>query len=516
MEDKFDKQGKEDQLSSLKVFHKFENPDVNKMSMSEKIQYWMGSEVTVTETEKLISISTKDVKRPIYDQFDIFVKGSVADGKNNIVEVDDSHIILSKGSNLMMGKLTGAYKEKQKLYIGYDQNKDGAELKHALNAPLSGHPETVPYNNKLKVESQDILFSNIDKKDIYAEYFNKAKAKCIEATNKVQKEKYAYNGYCADLITEITNYSRTGKNTEAAWNDLLGSFNQLMKRVGADQLATKKEDSRSQIVNQMLNTIAYSIKAWNLNVANPNVGKEKPAKGTLLPKNITELINRKGAISAFKNGGFDLADNTFDTLHDTVKNETLYKQVRYPNAIAVVAYYRNIGPKQPMNMTALTGFDGVTLAHSSKNSEIFKDNVVDAKTQQKIIETLLANPQEFAAYKERIITMLKDKKIDTSAMNDEMYIKLINGEKVNGITLNKTFFKAFNGPCVNEALVMNLLGIHVETYELPKEGDVLVGALNTENYQRTHSTNIGVGGAYGQRLFKNGEGKSVPGAGTGA
>jgi hypothetical protein len=83
------------------------------------------------------------------------------------------------------------------------------------------------------------------------------------------------------------------------------------------------------------------------------------------------------------------------------------------------------------------------------------------------------------------------------------------------VTLNKEFFKAFNGPCFNEAIVMNLLGIHIDEYTITegKPADIYVGMEFTENYQNARTTNIGIGTMYGNKPnqpLKPGTGHSNP------
>ena len=261
----------------------------------------------------------------------------------------------------------------------------------------------------------------------------------------------------------------------------------------------------------MLNTIAYSIKAWNLNGANPENGKEK-GKDMILPKNITELVNRKGAIAAFNTGGYGLSENAFNNLYATAKNEASYTQKSYPNAFAAVSYYRSVGPNKPMNMTSTTGFNAVTLAHNSKNS-LMKDNGMETLGKQMLIENLVTSPLEFAVFTQKVNAMLTAKNVDTTTFTPDMYEDLLNGKTVNNVTLTMEFFKAFNGPCVNEALVLNLLGLHLDKTTSSEEttGDIYIGSENTENYQRIHAVQVGVGTMIGKRQFENGPPVSNPG-----
>jgi hypothetical protein len=105
--------------------------------------------------------------------------------------------------------------------------------------------------------------------------------------------------------------------------------------------------------------------------------------------------------------------------------------VKYPNAIAAVAYYRNVAPNTPMNVTSMAGLDAVTLGHSNKSGELFKDTDVGYYVENKLIENVIFNDNEFEAYKERVIDMLKQAKVDVSKFADADYINLLKGEKVN-------------------------------------------------------------------------------------
>lgn len=161
----------------------------------------------------------------------------------------------------------------------------------------------------------------------------------------------------------------------------------------------------------------------------------------------------------------------------------VYKEVAYPNAIAIISYYRNIGPKTPMNTVALTGFESIKLAHD-KNNKRFEAKMDNTQTEELMVQDLMETPSEFALYKEKVAKMLTLNKVDASAFTDAMYKQLLQGEKVNGVTLDKEFFKAFNGPCFNEALVMNLIGLHIE---MPTTGTIYVGMNYTDNYQSANS-----------------------------
>lgn len=521
--DKFDAQAKEQRLAGFAGYQKFDNADVAKLSAAEKIAYRLGAAYDVTDDGKLITIKQReDSKYPIYDTLDIFVKDE------SLVKVGENEITFSKGSNIMMGKLIDSYKSKQKLYIGYDE-ADAAVRKQPLNQGINGAPETVvtkettkeiiKEKTTFKIEAQDIIFDIKEGSLTYAEYFANAKFKCIDATKQVDAKKYVYNQFCADLINEITIFSNTKNATEADWNNLVGSFNQLMTNIGAETLPVKAGDPQKEIANQMLNTLAYSVKAWNLNIANSNRINSKT-----LPKDIPTLLNRKGAIAAFKKNGYEVTDGTFTGLYAAAKNEKLYKQVSYPNALAVVAYYRNIAPKTPMNVTGVTGFGGVNLAHGAASEKLMSDTGVDAKLQTRIIDAVLSSPQEFAAFKQKLTTMLTAKKIDVATLTDEDYKALLRGEKVARITLNKEFFKALNGPCVNEALVMNLLGIHIDGYEIPgetekeittekpREGNIYVGMESIDTYQTANSFNVGIGTVIGNDRWPKPGNPNNPGA----
>lgn len=89
--DKFDKQAKEQRLSSFAGFEKFDNADVANMSYAEKIAYWLGDKAEVAEIDGLITIRQKGrAANPIYDQFDVFVNDK------SLVKVTDNAITISK------------------------------------------------------------------------------------------------------------------------------------------------------------------------------------------------------------------------------------------------------------------------------------------------------------------------------------------------------------------------------------------------------------------------------------
>lgn len=511
--DKFDAQAKEQRLAGFAGYQKFDNADVNNLSAADKIAYRLGAAYRVKEEGNLITIAQReDAPYAIYDTLDLYVKDE------SLVKVTENEITFSKGSNIMMGKLIDSYKSKQKLYIGYDE-ADAAVRKQPLNQAINGAPEKVtvketivkPKVNKIKVEAQDLTFDIREGSLMYVEYFANTKFKCIDATKQVQKKKYEYNRFCADLINEISIFSNKPNASEEDWNNLVGSFNQLMKSIGAAELgkegglmAAIPDSQRAEIASQMLNTIAYGAKAWNLNVANDKrIIDEKKLAAAKLPKDISQLLKRNGSLAAFKKGGYTLPQGTFDALYATAKNEKLYKQASYSNAVAVVSYYRNIAPKTPMNVAPMVGFNSLTLAHGAASDKLMQDATMDAKIQSKIVEAVLASPQEFAAFKQKITSMLTAKKIDISKLTDENYKALLRGEKVGRISLSKEFFKALNGPCLNEALVMNLLGIHIdgyeedqfdeETIEKGKNGNIYVGMESIDTYQTANSFNVGVG-----------------------
>lgn len=489
--DLYDRDAKEQQLSRFNGFERFENPDVLDMSIKEKVAYWLGDKAVVTETDKTITISSVDPSKAIYDQFDIFVKDP------QFVKLTKTELTFSKASNILMAKLVQAHGTREKIYVGYDKQADVDAVKFPMNREIKGNPQNVIERfTEETIEEKTLSFDSKESINIYADYFDKVKLKCIEATNQVQKKKYEYNAFCQDLINEINRFGANKNATETQWQDVVGSFNQLMNRIGAESLNVQPTDPKNFLMSQMLNTIAYSIKAWNLNIANP-----KRINSKNLPNSLAALINRKGAIQAFNNGGYELTATSFDALHATVKTETTYKQVKYPNAFAAVAYYRNVAPKTPMNVTSLTGLDNVTLGHNSNSGELFKDSNVEANAQSRLIENILNNPQEFAAYKARVNAMLQQAAVDYSTFTDASYAGLLKGEKVNGVTLSKEYFKAFNGPCFNEAIVLNLLGIHVDkrTSKKPIPADIYVGMENTENYQNARSVNLGVGTMYGNK-----------------
>lgn len=141
------------------------------------------------------------------------------------------------------------------------------------------------------------------------------------------------------------------------------------------------------------------------------------------------------------------------------------------------------------------------LAGNPNNGNVFKDLNVSKEMSELIIRPVWNNEKEFEIYKARINTMLSTAKVDASLFTEEDYKDLLRGKKVHGVILNKEIFKAFNGPCVNEAFVLNLLGIHIDKriVKTPKAADIYVGIEHTDNYQKSHSINIGVGAAYGNK-----------------
>lgn len=280
--DKYDRDAKENKLSTFNGYQKFDNADTKDMSNAEKIAYWLGNKATVSETAKTISIASTDNNTPIYDTFDIYVKDK------KLVKVTADEITLSKRSNVLMGKLISSYGEKQKIYIGYDKQTDIDAAKFPLNGTINGKPELVPEQiGETIIEEKTFSMDVKERLNIYAEYFENAKFKAIEATSQVQAKKYKYNELCGDLINHTHLLFDKEKSVQAR-KDTLSTFNTIMTSIGAEKLTVKENDPKNEIVNQMLNTIGYSAKARNLNIDNPNHNQQKN-----FPKDISSLINRK-------------------------------------------------------------------------------------------------------------------------------------------------------------------------------------------------------------------------------
>lgn len=334
--DKFDRQAKEQRLSSFAGFEKFDNADVQNMSYAEKIAYWLGDNAEVAETDTLITIRQKgNATNPIYDQFDIFIKDK------SLVKVTDNAITLSKGSNLLMGTLIGAQDEKQKLYIGYDSENDMAKAKRAINSPINGEPNSVSYLSSREVRTlktaQEFMSVDLglDTQDVSA----------IDTMIKGNRQKFI----------DMTDPKKTPVATKEKYNKIFGEFAEATK--GTDDELLKqtivglngylkifdanfdalwaKEQNKRYITNVLLETGSTSAKV-NAIAEGKTVGGVNSI-GQMLAK-------RQGHVDAFKNSGIPITEKSFANLYEKAKKidgkTEKYETENIPQAIALVSYYR--------------------------------------------------------------------------------------------------------------------------------------------------------------------------------
>lgn len=515
LEDKFDKAGKETRMASFRDFQKFDNADVKDMSMKEKIAYRLGDNAIVTEEGNRINILSKTPKtelkgdrtRPIYDQFDIYVKDK------NLVQVTDNMISFSKGSNVLMGTLIGARNEKQKIYIGFDKQKDVDGAKIPLNGKVEGNPDKVAYTperqmniNKIERTSMQVEIT-LDAKDIETinKYTDGNREKFINMTHPSNKQRLAYNKAFGEFATATQglDMAKTKKTI-----DKLNTFLKIFDK-NFDALWAKEENKR-YIINKILESGSHSAKIAAI--------KEGKTLGGI--KSVGELLaKRKGHVDAFKNSGIDVSPKSFEGIYNNAKNidgkKEKYTHETLPQAIALVSYYRS-------GLTPTTGFVSGDLDIVKGYTETATEKSALLKLQDTFRTT-----REFTLLHDKVNTFLKNHKPDTLGVTADQLMELIKNNKLTTadgmeITLPTEFRKMLYAPCANEGFVMTFgeLKMNYTKVTIVEEtkGDLYVGMDHIDTYQRARSMKIGVGGLAGlipkrqqPPAFENGTPVSNPG-----
>lgn len=496
-EDKFDKEAKEKKMSAFSGFNKFDNADTQDLSYAEKIEYWLGNKYLVEEDGDLITISKNtEGDTPIYDQLDVFVKDPT------LVEITKDSITFNKGMNIMAGKFVGAYKDKQKVYIGYDL-EDKKVAKTPVNYQLAGTPEDYENTNNTETETSETetlhfeFYPEVDPVDelrVDTLINNKgAHAKFIEMTNPTNKQRVAYNKAFGKFVdsTASMDFDLMKQNIDAINKDFLHIFNdQDQKDLTA--LWEKDDNCKRLIVNRFLQAGSFSARLAAI----------IDHKGLPGSKNVGELLkNRKGHVDAFKNSGIAIDPHAFDGIYNKAKNLGMkgenYSEEPHINAVALVGYYRQgLAPT-----TGFIGFGGVTTVKGEKYRE---DASAETGVYDKFLE-IYQKSADFAAQKEKIKASIK--KFDANAdMSDEQLLELIKTGTltINGMEITMTgnaFEKILNAPCANEGYMLSFGDLEI-TYSKKEKtttpGDIYVGMAYTENYQSANSFKLGVGAAWGK------------------
>lgn len=515
LEDKFDKSAKEQQLSTFKDFQKFENADVKGMSMKEKIAYWLGDKATVTENEKTITITSKNPKVAIFDQFDVYIKDQ------RDVRVNNNEIIFSKGSNILMGRLIGSQNGKEKIYIGYDRQADVEAEKFPINAKVYGTPELLPYQEEKiikssKKETLNLSFeANLDAADAkFVVDSIKGKIFLFEKmTHPSNKTRLAFNKQFGEFVTSTrgSDFALMKSNIEKL-NKMSGLFNEAEKKT-FDAIWNKSDEHKRALVNALIQTGSYSARLLAI----------VEGKGLPGSKNLGELLKkRNGHIEAFKNSGINIDKTAFSSIYEKAKEvgtKKPYTEAPVDNAVALVSYYRS-------GLTPTTGLIGFGDVQVLAGAEYREDASKETAVFDKFME-IYTKSADFAAQK---ITMQKEieKFIPGAKLDEAGIITLIKTGKLtlNGQEIKMTgnaFEKMLNGPCANEGYMLSFgkIELTVEKEEkIPaKKGNIYVGMEHIDNYQRARSVKVGVGTMYGdkpapqpkQPEYENGNPVSNPG-----
>lgn len=419
--DKYDRDAKEQKLSTFRGYQKFDNADVKNMSHAEKIAYWLGDKVTVSETTKTITITAKDINTPIYDIFDIYAKDK------KVVRVTANEVTFSKGSNILMGKLISSYGEKQKIYIGYDKQKDIEATKFPLNGKLSkGNPELVPYQEEsiIKSTSKEMLrlsfeanLDNIDSQFITDSIRGKISL-FEEMTHPSNKNRLTFNKQFGEFVTSTrSNDFALMKSHIDKLDKMSGLFTEAERKT-FDTVWEKSNEHKRALVNSIIQTGSYSARLLAI----------VEGKGLPGSKNLGELLKKRtGHIEAFKNSGITIDKNAFAKIYENAKEvgtKKPYTETAVDNAVALVGYYRS-------GLTPTTGLIGFGDVHILSGAEYRENASKETAVFDKFMEIYMKSA-DFASQK---ATMQREieKFIPGAKLDDADVLALI---KTGKLTLN--------------------------------------------------------------------------------
>ncbi len=217
------------------------------------------------EKGELITISQNtETDTPIYDQLDVFIKDPT------LVSITDHEITFNKGMNIMAGKLVGAYKDKQKVYIGYELN-DKRMSKTPVNYRLEGTPEEYKNRRNLErttVKTEKLSFKfhpelpNEDEAKIQTLIHSKAAhEKFVSMTNPTNKQKIAYNKAFGEFATSTrgANFDQMKKSMDALNKNYLHIFDAAAQK-DFDAMWAKSTEHKRSIVNSFIQAGSVSAK----------------------------------------------------------------------------------------------------------------------------------------------------------------------------------------------------------------------------------------------------------------
>lgn len=390
-----------------------------------------------------------------------------------------------------MGTLIGAQGEKQKIYIGYDSEKDMTKGKRAINSPLNGDPSKVPYlverpMNILKsqqefmsvdigLDAQDVALIDSMIRDNRQIFINMTDP---NKTPVATKEKYnkAFGEFAE--ATRGTDDARL-KQTIDTLNTYLKIFDAHFDTLWA------KEQNKRYITNVLLETGSTSAKV-NAIAEGKTIGGVNSI-GQMLAK-------RQGHVDAFKNSGIAITENSFASLYEKAKKidgkTEKYETETVPQAIALVSYYRR-------GLTPTTGFISGDL-EIIKGQE-YREAATELDAKAKLQESFKTT-REFSLLLDKVNKFMKDKKADVQPLNTDQLMDLVKNqtlETADGVTLTlpSEFVKMLFAPCANEGFMISFGQLSMKYSETTTTvektpGDIYVGMEYTENYQTANSINV--------------------------
>jgi len=411
----------------------------------------------VTESGDLITVTQPEgTKREIWKQFQIYMKGTDA-------TITDHSLTFSKNSPSMIASIVGATgRTDRSLYIGFG-NGEAVGARRVLEAK-AGTPEAVKKLTKktvketiVDVETKDVpltltLTETAPGKERIDKHIADQRIQCLKITEGPREIKYQYQALCKAFYGAVNSKD---------WNKITEAYTKIQDKVkGVYMPDLKDENDKRYFINQAVKMLAYGAKSWNLNTEGGN-GKKKAG----YPENLSTLMGHRSRVDAtfqsFDDDKHSLA-NSFDAMRAKMATEKTFTEVSVDNAFMITGDYRNTDAKGHfIGETMPIGLGSVKLAAKAGTKEIWKEDITDAGQQKKLLDAFCANAPEMARIQASIMKALEAQGVKDKEICADDVQKMLNGQDILGIRLSKNMYKAFNGSCVNEGLVVEITGITI-------------------------------------------------------